>query len=168
MASLHHFKFLSKQRAWGMVALHTIAKGTPNALPAWVREAIAATWPHVKPYPNSPWRLGIRVVEVNEAIAANTQFRNKDYAPDVLSFPLWEEEQGRVYAGDILLCWPTLKAAAKAQRKPIKHHVQHLVVHAMLHVAGYDHMTPKEAATMEAQEIKLLARIGVPNPYEID
>lgn len=151
-----------------MVALHNVANGTPSALPAWVRAAIAATWPTLKPYSSKPWALGLRVVEADEAIAANTQFRNKDYAPDVLSFPLWEDEDGRTYAGDIMLCWPTLTAAAKAQGKPLKAHVQHLVIHALLHVAGYDHLTPDEAAAMEALEIKYLRKLGWPNPYEID
>jgi probable rRNA maturation factor len=168
MAFITSFRFLQAKTVWGHVALESVAKGTPKALPIWVREAVAATWPHVKPYPKSPWALGIRIVEAEEAIAANTQFRNKDYAPDVLSFPLWEREGQRVYAGDIMLCWPTLNAAARTQGKPIKHHVQHLVVHAMLHLAGYDHLTPKEAAQMEALEIKLLTRLNVPNPYEID
>jgi probable rRNA maturation factor len=168
MASVHHFRFLHAQRAWGRVALHIATVGTPAALPNWVRQAVTTTWPQVKPYPKALWALGIRVVAAEEARAANTQFRQKDYAPDVLSFPLWEHEAGRVYAGDILLCWPTLKAAAQAQGKPLKAHVQHVVVHAMLHLAGYDHLTPAQAKQMEALEIKLLARIGIPNPYEID
>jgi probable rRNA maturation factor len=168
MASVHHFRLHKNHRVWGTVVLHSVAKGTPAALPVWVREAIAAAWPQIKPYPKAPWALGLRVVEADEAIAANTQFRSKTYAPDVLSFPLWEGEGTRVYAGDILLCWPTLKAAATAQGKPIKAHVQHLVVHALLHVAGYDHLTPQDAAQMEALEIKLLAGLSVPNPYEID
>jgi probable rRNA maturation factor len=128
-----------------------------------VRGAVAVAWPALKPFQNTPWHVGVQMTNAAAAQAANVQFRSKDYVPDVLSFPLWEGG----YAGDILLCWPTLKAAAQAQGKPLKAHVQHLVIHSLLHVAGYDHQTPTQARSMEALETKLLAVLGWPDPYII-
>ena len=68
-------------------------------------------------------------------------------------------------ASDIVIAYETAAREAKAEYKPLRHHVAHLAVHGFLHLVGYDHHADKEAAAMEALETAVLARIGVPNPY---
>jgi len=67
--------------------------------------------------------------------------------------------------GDIALAEETIIREAADQGTPLAHHVQHLVVHGLLHLLGYDHETPGEAEDMEALEIKILADLGIDNPY---
>ncbi|MCA3244451.1 MAG: rRNA maturation RNase YbeY [Alphaproteobacteria bacterium] len=162
MPTHHTFRLLHRRRVHGQAQL-TCAVKVPTQLPAWVRQAVAAAWPAIPAFTATSWQLSIKVSGAAAAAAANQQFRGKDYTPDVLSFPLWDDG----YAGDILLCWPKLQADAAAQGKPLPAHVQHLVVHALLHLAGEDHLTPAQARRMEAQEIAILHRLGWPNPYLI-
>lgn len=138
----------------------------PPAAPAWIRAAITTAAPLIPAFRRAPWALSLKLCDKAEAQAANTTFRHKGYVPDVLTFPLWEQDGPRVYAGDILLCWPILPEAAQQRGKPLKAHVQHLVVHSLLHLAGEDHETPAQATRMEAQEIRILKQLGWGNPYE--
>ena len=162
MPTRHTFSLLHRQRVQGQAQV-TCAVVSPPALPRWLRQALATAWPHIPAFTQAPWQVGIRVVGKAEATAANQQFRHKSYTPDVLTFPLWEGG----YAGDILLCWPKLCADATSQGKPLQAHVQHLLIHALLHLAGEDHLTPRQAQRMEAQEIAILQGLGWPNPYLI-
>jgi len=149
-------------RVWGRAHV-ACAVAVPTPLPGWLRTALATAWPRIPALAAAPWQLSIRVVGATEASATNQKFRGKSYVPDVLTFPLWQEG----YAGDILLCWPKLRAEAAAQGKPLQAHAQHLLIHALLHLAGEDHLTPAQAHQMEAQEIAILALLGWPNPYLI-
>lgn len=101
----------------------------------------------------------------------NREWRDKDKPTNVLSFPLESPDmpvpKGRPrHFGDITLARQTLVREAKEQDKPLAHHFVHLVVHGTLHLLGYDHMTNREAVVMEGIEIKLLKKLGLPNPYE--
>ncbi|CAN5226391.1 rRNA maturation RNase YbeY [soil metagenome] len=98
----------------------------------------------------------------------NARFRGKDQPTNVLSFPAAEgaSEPGAEPAkGDIVLAYETCAAEAQAQGKPLAHHLQHLVVHGVLHLLGFDHMDDAEAETMETREREVLAGLGVPDPY---
>ena len=65
-----------------------------------------------------------------------------------------------------MLCVPVLQREASEQRKPLRHHAAHLVVHGALHALGFDHLQPKQADEMEAIETRILARLRIPNPYQ--
>ena len=90
----------------------------------------------------------------------NRDFRGKNRATNVLSFP---GSDG--YAGDIAIAHGVTKAEAKAAGKKFADHATHLVVHGVLHLAGYDHERPKDAQVMEPLEVKILKRLGVADPY---
>jgi probable rRNA maturation factor len=95
----------------------------------------------------------------------NRDWRGKDKPTNVLSFPMHEVTPEGYWLGDIVLARQTLEREAKTERKLLKHHFTHLLVHGTLHLLGYDHMKENEAKVMERREIKLLAQLGVPNPY---
>ena len=90
----------------------------------------------------------------------NRGFRGKDKVTNVLSFPGTGE-----YAGDIAIAYGVTKAEAKAAGKTFADHATHLVVHGVLHLAGHDHERPKDAKVMEPLEVKVLARLGIADPY---
>lgn len=92
----------------------------------------------------------------------NHRFRGRDSATNVLSFPAPE---GLGSLGDIALAHGVCAREAAEQGKPLAHHLQHLVAHGMLHLLGYDHEDDGEAEAMEAEERRILAGLGVPDPY---
>ena len=94
----------------------------------------------------------------------NARFRGKDQATNVLSFPAGDNPHGHL--GDVALALGVCAAEAKAQGKPLADHLRHLVAHGVLHLVGYDHQDDGEAEAMEALERKILAGLGVPDPYE--
>lgn len=116
-----------------------------------------------------------RIAELNAA------FRDKPAATNVLSWPaedLAADEDGARPAapdtapaglplelGDIALAWETCAREAREQGKTFNDHVTHLVVHGLLHLLGYDHIRPKDAALMEGLEVEILAKLGVSDPY---
>lgn len=110
-----------------------------------------------------PMRVTVRFVGASEGRALNRDFRGKDYATNVLSFVY---EEGATAAGDLVVCLPVVLREARAQKKPAKAHLAHMIVHGMLHLQGYDHETgERDALRMEAREREILARFGIPDPY---
>ncbi|HXQ47434.1 MAG TPA: rRNA maturation RNase YbeY [Caulobacteraceae bacterium] len=101
-----------------------------------------------------------------EIQALNAQFREQDRPTNVLSFPAPASAGGAL--GDIALAYGVCAAEARAQGKPLAHHLQHLVVHGVLHLLGLDHAADAEAAAMEARERRILAGLGVPDPYRAE
>jgi probable rRNA maturation factor len=96
----------------------------------------------------------------------NRDFRQKDYATNVLSFPSPPNPEGQI--GDIALAYGVCAREAEEQGKPLGHHLQHLVAHGVLHLLGYDHEGDDEAEAMEALEREILAGLDVPDPYASD
>lgn len=90
----------------------------------------------------------------------NHTWRGKDKPTNVLSFA------NSVYLGDIALGFETVEREALEAKKPMLHHTQHLIVHGLLHLLGYDHETDEEAEKMEAHEVAILHAIAIPNPYQ--
>ena len=126
--------------------------------------------------------LGIDSVEIvvmgcDDARIAqlNDHFRGKARPTNVLSWPSSEpapRAAGAIPAlpaaselGDIAISYDTCATEAAAQGKPFADHVTHLIVHAILHLAGYDHEADADAATMEDAERSILAGLGIPDPY---
>lgn len=112
--------------------------------------------------------------------ALNADFRGKPVPTNVLSWPSEERAapapggmpippetgpDGLLDLGDIAISFDTCAAEAAAAGKPVAHHVTHLVVHGTLHLLGYDHETPQDAALMEGLEVKILGKMGIDDPY---
>lgn len=112
--------------------------------------------------------LAVRVVDEIEGRALNAQYRARDYATNVLSFPAAVLPGVPVRPlGDLVLCAPVVAHEAQVQGKPLNAHYAHLTVHGVLHLLGYDHQDEAEAAAMEALETRILAALGLPDPYLI-
>ena len=107
-------------------------------------------------------QLTVRFVDSEEGRGLNAEYRGKDYATNVLSFP-YEVEP--ILAGDLVLCWPVVLEEALAQGKPVEAHCAHLIVHGVLHLQGWEHEEDAEAEEMEAEERTILAALGYPDPY---
>jgi probable rRNA maturation factor len=106
----------------------------------------------------------IRIVDAEEGRELNSMYRGKDYATNVLTFPLTEEPH---LMGDIIICAPVVEAEAKSQNKTIEAHFAHLTVHGILHLHGYDHETEAQAELMEGLETAIVTKLGYPSPYLI-
>ena len=113
-----------------------------------------------------PPELSIRIVGAREGRALNRQYRGKDYATNVLSFPV-ELPRGIAspLLGDLVLCAPVVAREAREQRKAPRDHYAHLAVHGVLHLLGFDHQNEGDAARMEMLETRILATLGVADPY---
>ena len=123
--------------------------GTPRRLPADVALAIALAGD-----------AAVRVL--------NRDFRGKDKPTNVLSFPADARATAPGaprFLGDIVLARQTVAREARAQRKRLADHLTHLVVHGTLHLLGYDHEIDTDAVRMERLEVRILAGLGVPDPY---
>lgn len=99
----------------------------------------------------------------------NHQYRGKDKPTNVLSFPASLPAQTFQMShnlGDILISLTTLEKEALEQHKSLSSHFQHMLVHGLLHLFGYDHLTDEEANAMEELEIRILQTFGIANPYE--
>ena len=102
--------------------------------------------------------LTLRIVGEREGRELNRTFRKIDRATNVLSF----------HTGDIVLCHPVIRREAHAQGKSVAAHYAHLVVHGVLHLRGYAHEKKRDAARMEAREIRILRRGGIRDPYAVE
>ena len=107
-------------------------------------------------------QVTVRFVDAEEGQALNREFRNKDYATNVLSFP-YESEP--VITGDLVICTEVVAKEAAEQNRPLDAHYAHLTVHGMLHLQGWDHDNDDDAAAMENEEKEILAALGYPDPY---
>lgn len=98
----------------------------------------------------------------------NRDWRGKDKATNVLSFPAFEIAPGDALPpmlGDVILAFETVSREAALEEKPFEHHLSHLLVHGLLHLLGYDHENDADADEMEGLERKILERLSVPDPY---
>ena len=125
----------------------------------WVKAALLA---HTE--------LTLRFVNEEEGRQLNHDYRGKDYATNVLTFSYNEstDSDDDIVRADIVLCSDVVLREAKDQHRSVEHHVAHLIVHGVLHAQGYDHESDDEALEMENFETEILAKLGIPDPYQTD
>ena len=110
--------------------------------------------------------LTVRVVGREESRALNKAYRGKDAPTNVLSFPAELPEGIELpLIGDIVICAPLVAEEAGQQGKAPTDHWAHLTIHGVLHLLGYDHQDDAEAEEMESLETRLLATLGISDPY---
>ncbi len=109
--------------------------------------------------------LTLRLVDAQEGQALNREYRDRDYATNVLTFEYGTDPAGTA-SGDIVLCVPVLHSEASEQQKSLLSHAAHLTVHGVLHALGYDHIEAGDAQEMEALEIGILRKMGIADPYQ--
>jgi probable rRNA maturation factor len=111
-----------------------------------------------------PAEITVRIVGTAEGRTLNREYRQKDYATNVLTFDYTREP---VVSADLVLCAPVVAKEAKEQNKTLEEHYAHLLVHGTLHAQGYEHETNEvDALEMEALEVLLMEGMGYGNPYE--
>jgi probable rRNA maturation factor len=127
------------------------------------RTAVSAT------LPDDDVAIGLLFTSDARIAEMNGQWRGKPKATNVLSFPVstaMPVPKGEPRPlGDIALAYGVVSREAQEQKKPVSHHITHLIVHGVLHLLGYDHENDDEAGAMEAREIMILAELGMENPY---
>lgn len=121
--------------------------------------------------------LSVRLADDDEVRSLNKQYRGKDKATNVLSFPMIQpdlldtvtqnSDDGEVLLGDIVLAHGVCTAEAVEKGVSLADHATHLIVHGTLHLLGYDHHGEGEAEAMESAEIAVLAGLGIADPYVI-
>ncbi len=110
--------------------------------------------------------ISLRLVDAEEGQMLNHDYRDKDYATNVLTFVFDEmPDVDLPLMGDIVLCAPVVEREAAEQGKALEAHYCHLTVHGVLHLQGYDHETDAEAEVMEAREREIVMKLGYPDPY---
>jgi len=145
-----------------------------SELQQWVEAAIQGS------YIEHDFSVVVRFVNEMEGLALNQAYRKKKYATNVLSFPFDEpeftteisrldeelsEHLQQQHLGDIVLCEKVVKKESKEQGKVLVQHWAHMIIHGVLHLQGYDHLTDEEANLMEALEVRILDSLGFDNPY---
>ncbi|WP_133478280.1 rRNA maturation RNase YbeY [Cognatilysobacter segetis] len=146
------------------VSYATARTGVPSAASfrKWVAAALADR--------DAPAEVAIRIVGSEEGRELNRQYRGRDYATNVLSFPAERpeglpEEVELPYLGDLVVCADVVaREAAEQSKRPLAHYA-HLTVHGVLHLLGWDHLEDAEAEAMEARERQILAGLGIADPY---
>ena len=117
----------------------------------WIRAALAV-----------PAEITVRIVDGDEGLALNRDFRGQDHATNVLTF-LYDDAP--VLGADLVLCAPVVEAEAAAQGIALVAHYAHLIVHGTLHAQGFDHERAADARRMEARESEILVGLGFADPY---
>ena len=131
------------------------------------RAAIAAA--ALRQGPDEAAEIALMLTDDAAVRELNRTYRHMDKATNVLSFPGDSDAAPQGHPrmlGDVVLAYGTVAGEALAQGKPLADHVTHLVVHGVLHLLGFDHEDDDEAAEMEGLEVRILAQLGIPDPYE--
>ena len=126
----------------------------PNSLRSWATLAAG----------DRDAELGIRVVGSRESRVLNQRWRGRAGPTNVLSFPA-ARTPGRRQLGDLVVCAPVVAREAREQGKALAAHWAHMIIHGTLHLLGYDHLRTADARRMEDRERRLLARLGIGDPY---
>jgi probable rRNA maturation factor len=146
-----------------------------------VKTACLTTLEHLKIFPKTKTKsnsanektceISVLLTNDEHIKKLNKQYRDKNQVTNVLSFPMIENVKKElknnefIVLGDIVLSFETLERESKLQKKEFKNHLTHLIIHSMLHLLGYKHSNNTEAEIMETEEIKILKKLGIKNPY---
>ena len=132
----------------------------PVSVRRWVASALAGA------RRRATVELTVRIVGATEGRALNRRYRGRDHATNVLSFSA-ELPPGLhlPLLGDLVICAPVVAREAREQGKPLAAHYAHLTVHGVLHLLGHDHQDAATARRMETLETRVLARLGIADPY---
>ena len=124
----------------------------------WAQAALTSLKPDAE--------LTIRIADEAESQQLNHEYRGKDKPTNVLSFP-FDAPAGidLPLIGDLVICPQVVAKEAEEQEKSLQDHFAHMVVHGCLHLLGFDHIEPSDAVEMETLEKKLLAELGIDDPY---
>ena len=129
-------------------------------------QAQLQTWVEKALQNNTAVQVGIRIVDETESQSLNREYRGKDKPTNVLSFPMeLPEEIEETILGDLVICASVVAKEAEQQHKNPEAHWAHMVIHGVLHLQGYDHLTDEQANVMETLEIQYLEELGYSNPY---
>ncbi|HET9032226.1 MAG TPA: rRNA maturation RNase YbeY [Dokdonella sp.] len=111
--------------------------------------------------------ISIRLVDAEEGQSLNRQYRHRDYATNVLSFPAELPADIKLpLLGDLVICAPVVAREASEQGKPLRDHYAHMTIHGTLHLLGYDHENDADAERMESLERRILAELQIADPYQ--
>ncbi len=116
--------------------------------------------------PHGWTELNILIVGSAAGRRFNREFRKRDYATNVLSFP-YEPAPGEHSGllGDLVICAPVVAREAREQKKAVRDHFAHMTIHGVLHLLGYDHESERDAERMETLERAILAELRITDPY---
>ncbi len=106
--------------------------------------------------------ITVRIIDAVEGQALNRDYRQKDYATNVLTFDYTQEP---LVTADLVLCAPVVALEAQEQNKTLEAHYAHLLIHGTLHAQGWDHDEDEDAQVMELRESDIMQRLGFDNPY---
>ncbi len=154
--------------------LTLVTGGKPVLPPRRLKAVAAALEAHLEKKGSLEAFVGM--ISQGEMRRLNHDWRGKNRPANILSWPQFEgrklaaavrksNPRRPLYIGDVVLCPDIVRREAKRQKKPARHHFTHLVVHGVLHLLGYDHVTPRKAARMEKLEKKILQSLGIADPY---
>ena len=141
-------------------------------------QASIATTPHAE-LATTPAtiEISVRLTNDDEVRTLNRQYRQQDKPTNVLSFPmvqpdlidtLTNTEDGEVLLGDIVLAYETCAREAAERGVPLEDHAAHLILHGVLHLLGYDHMTDSDAEHLESLERSAMTTLGLHDPYPVE
>ena len=149
--ALHQLSLSLQFGSFDGVALHRAALPRHQVI-RWIRHAL-----------DTDGEITVRIVGAEEGQALNRDYRQKDYATNVLTFDYTQEP---IVTADLVLCAPVVAQEAHDNGKTLQAHYAHLLVHGTLHAQGWDHETSDEDAdAMEAREVAILAGLGLESPY---
>lgn len=130
-----------------------------SLLNKWVKAALAKHIAHAE--------ITLRFVDSEEGQTLNRDYRQKDYATNVLTFTFDDEQPalGMPLMGDLVFCGAVIEREAQQQGKALLAHYCHMVVHGTLHLQGFDHIDEAEAEAMELLETQIVTQLGYDDPY---
>lgn len=148
------------------IAVIRNAEGWPDHFDSLAEKAVLAALAGAGARIKGAAEISVLLTDDAEQRELNAQWRGKDSATNVLSFPQIEPF-GPVMGllGDITLARETLEREAAELDKSLEDHFTHLMVHGFLHILGYDHLEEDEALQMEGLETQILAGLGIDDPY---